>query len=355
MSVETAERRRRVDASLWTRLDELVDSAPGLLDLRAHGLQLLAARRWRELGRPVPEELEREELAATFKTLAVRGVLEQARAAYGGPILVLKGPVVAALFPDPVLRPFEDVDLLVADAEAAQAALEGAGFLPAADPASMADVHHHLDPLRAPNLPLHVELHSRVRWLEGLEPPSLEELLADARPAELGIADVLTVAPAHQAVLLAVHVWSHDPLTRLLRLVDVALMAAAADPGEPETVARNWGVGRLWRNTMAVVHSTLLGDRGPPWSLRLWGRGLASAREASVLETHLGRCLSPFWVFPPGRAARRSARAVSSIVRPGAGESWSSKLVRARGQVLRPSMRRSAHARTIFERGARRD
>ena len=35
--------------SLWERVDELVlDGAPGLPALRAHRLQLLAGRRWRE-------------------------------------------------------------------------------------------------------------------------------------------------------------------------------------------------------------------------------------------------------------------------------------------------------------------
>lgn len=337
---------------LWARVGALIDCSPSLRDLRVHGLQLLAARRWRAAGRPIPPELEREELAATFRTLAVPGVLEQVRNAYDAPIVVLKGPAVAAHFPDPVLRPFEDLDLLVADAPAAQAALEAAGFFRDVDPRSMANVRHHLDPLRSPNLPLHVELHSRPRWIEGLRPPPLDALLARAQPAELGVTGVLRLAPAHEAVLLAVHVWSHDPLTRLLRLVDVALLTDAAGAGEPDAVAREWGVSRIWRTTTAVVGSILLGGQSKPWPQRLWGRGLESAREATVLETHLGRCLSPFWILPPGPALRSFAAAVGSLVRPETGESWGAKLARVLGQVARPSMRRSEHLDDLAAREA---
>ena len=47
-------------SELWAAVDRLLDSAPGLEDLRVHRLQLLAARRWGALGRPVPRELVEE-------------------------------------------------------------------------------------------------------------------------------------------------------------------------------------------------------------------------------------------------------------------------------------------------------
>jgi hypothetical protein len=344
-------RRAAPPASIWDRIDALVDSAPGLLDLRAHGLHLLAARHWRSLGRPVPPALEREELAATFRTLAVPGVLAQVRAAYDGPIVLLKGPVVAALYPDPVLRPFEDLDLLVREPHAAQAALEASGFYGGVDPRSMANVHHHLDPLHSPNLPLHVELHSHPRWIDGRQPPSFDALLERAEPADVGVDGVHTVDSAHHAVLLAVHVWAHDPLTRLLRLVDVALMAEAAGREEVYAVAREWGLSRIWTTTKAIVDAILFGAAGRPLPLRLWGRGLASAREPTVLETHVARCLSPLWTLPLHRAPRPVAAAVAALVLPGADETWSSKLSRIRRQLARPSMRRSEHLENLASRG----
>ena len=85
---------------------------------------------------------------------------------------------------------------------------------------------HHLAPLLAPELPLVVEVHGRVKWLRGLEAPSYDRLVAHAIPFD-EVTGISTLAPADHAALLAVHVWAHDPLTRLLRLVDVVHAATA--------------------------------------------------------------------------------------------------------------------------------
>ena len=47
--------RRRV---IWSAVDRLIDRTPDVTALRANRLHLLAARRWRELGRPIPPDLE---------------------------------------------------------------------------------------------------------------------------------------------------------------------------------------------------------------------------------------------------------------------------------------------------------
>src|SRR5688500_6161934 len=105
----------RVDprAKIWESVDGLIDRSPQLADLRAPGLQLLAARRWRSLGRPVPADLVTEELRAALRSPAARTLLERIRSTCEGPIILIKGPAVAAYYPDPALRPFQDLDVLV--------------------------------------------------------------------------------------------------------------------------------------------------------------------------------------------------------------------------------------------------
>jgi Uncharacterised nucleotidyltransferase len=329
--------------ALFDGVDALIDSAPELADLRAHGLHLLAARRWRELGRQVPRELLDDEIFAAFLVLTAPAVVKQVREAWTGPIVLLKGPVVAARYPDPGLRPYRDLDLLVGDAPAAQEALLAAGFVAVGD----RDEAHHLRKLRSPNLPLTVEVHSRPKWIAGLAPPPLEEILAAAVDAPIGIDGVLAPAAHHDAMLLTGHLWAHDPLTQLLRVVDVAVTAEASDRRELDALARAWGIGRPWRTTMAVVDSLLLGVGSHPWALRLWARSMRSGREPRVFEAHLNRAVSPFWSSAPRRAFGALVRSLFSLLTPMPGESWRSKVVRVRNQLANPSMRRSEHLESL--------
>ena len=333
-------------ADVWTGVDRLIDLSPGLRDLQAHGLHLLAARRWRSLGKPVPSDLARAELWAEFRVNGARMLLERIRATCEGPLVLIKGVAVAAHYPDPVVRPFIDVDLLVAHPEATYRALTAAGFEPTVAPLHP-DTVHHLHPLRLADVPLSVELHKYPKWIAGSQPPSLEEVLAGSEPAAVGVDGILTLRPAHHAALLAAHVWSHDPFARLLRLVDVAVMTETADPHELELVVDAWGIRRPWQATMALADALLRGGKEPALALRVWGRNLRTAREATVLEMHVARCLAPFSVLPPRRAARSSWTALMGCLRPQPHESWPTKLRRTAEQLRRPSMRRSEHARRV--------
>jgi Uncharacterised nucleotidyltransferase len=335
-----------VTAVRWDRVDALVDVAPGLQDLRAHGLQLLAARRRRMSAAPVPAGLVREELEAAWRTHAAPRVLAQVRAACDGPLMVVKGPAVASRYPHPATRPFIDLDLLVPDAQAAQAALLGAGFRLSADPAGYPDHLHHLPPLHSPADPIPIEVHSRLKWVDGLRPPTFEALAEEAESRALGVEGVLTPAAGHHALLLAGHLWAHDPLARVLRILDVAVMAAEADAAHVDSLAREWGMCRLWQSTTAVAEA-LFADRDDPWPLRTWARGLRTAREPSVTELHLSRLLSPFAIYPPGAALRAVAAAIEGFARPHDGEPWRRKLGRTAQQIARPGMRRSEHVQAI--------
>ena len=309
-------------------------------------MHLLAARRWRSLGRPVPQDLARAELWAAFRTKSAQMLLEKIRAACEGPLIVVKGPAVAARYPGPALRPFLDVDLLVEDADAAQKSLIAAGFEPTAGRLHP-DTIHHLHPLHLPDLPLSIELHRYPKWITGLRPPSPADLLAGSEPAPLGVDGILTLVPSYHTLILTAHLWAHDPLARLLRLIDVAIMAEAAEPRELESLIDAWGMTKPWEMTMAAVETLLLGTGRRPLALRVWARNLTTAREATVVEMHLARFLAPFSVLPVHRALKAFGAELVGCLRPQPDESWRRKLQRTALQLRRPSMRRSEHARGV--------
>ena len=71
--------------------------------------------------------------------LTAHTVLEKARDAYDGRMLLMKGPEVASRYPNPADRPFRDLDILVDDPQSAQQSLIKAGFIEAGGGAT-----HHL-------------------------------------------------------------------------------------------------------------------------------------------------------------------------------------------------------------------
>ena len=125
---------------------------------------------------------------------------------------------------------------------------------------------------------------------------------------------LLAPAPAHHAVLLAVHSWTHRPLARVLDLADVLVMLADADAREARDTARRWRVERVWNATLAAADA-LLGDGPEPWTLRAWGRNTPEVRRPTRREELLERCLSPFAALPPLAAARVSGRSVAEMLR----------------------------------------
>jgi len=93
--------------AVWERLDALLDHAPGEAALRAHGVHLLGAQRLRERGRPVSSGLEADGWTAAILTLVAPVLLERVREACDGPLVLMKGPEVAARYPDPAQRGFQ--------------------------------------------------------------------------------------------------------------------------------------------------------------------------------------------------------------------------------------------------------
>lgn len=344
-------RERDADEGVWRRVNELVDRAPGPEDLLNHRLHLLAARRRREQGLDVPPSFVVEERANMLRTLAVASLLERVREATDGPLVLLKGPEIAARYPDPALRPFTDVDLLVPDAESVQRALLAADFQEIGDPDLYRGIHH-LRPLRWAALPLAVEIHSSPKWLERLEPPRIEELISVAVPARAARDSILTLPPAHHTLILVAHSWAHEPLRRLLELIDVAVLAQEADRAEIDALARRLGLARAWRTTSAAVDA-LFSDGRRTFALRTWARNLPAVQGRTVLEAHFENWFSGFSAYPPRTALVVGVSALGRELRPAPGETWRQKLARTRLAIANWGRRRFEHDE-MLERGGRR-
>lgn len=288
------------DATLWARLDALLEHAPRDSDLRFHGLEQLAIRRADRLGAPRSATSVAAERTAVATSLIAPLVVQRVLAAVDEPVVLMKGPEVAQWWQNPLTRSFRDLDILVEDSESTWQTLRAAGFQPTGDPELYLGIHH-LRPLVWPGLPLVVEIHHQPKWIDNAAPPTAE-LLSTAVPSATGIPGLLALEPARHAVALAVHAWAHVPLGRLCRLVDVAALAQGADRGELARIAQAWNVERLWRTTQATIDS-LFGDRRRPLVGHVWARHLWGVRERTVLERHLEQWLGPFSSLPPAQAA----------------------------------------------------
>jgi hypothetical protein len=336
-------------ALVLSALDGLIEGARTLRGIEHHGLQLLAARRWRALGQPVPGRFFRQERRVAATWLGTPTALQRIRAAYDGDLLLLKGPEVAVAYPDPALRPYADLDLLVSDSQAAQRALIADGFEPLGNERRY-DGLHHLRPLRVPGLPLTVEVHHAAKWPAGLEAPSTPELLATGVPSRCGVEGILGLAPAPQAILLAAHAWAHAPLGKLRQLLDIALIAADAQPADLARTAERWGASHVWTTTVRALNA-LFGNARSPATLRLWARHLPSVRERTVFERHLTCWVSPLWSFAASDGLRHGAAAVAADLRPAGGERWRVKLRRTQLALANASMNASRHDALLCELG----
>jgi hypothetical protein len=331
---------------MWDRIDALAARAPHIRALRYHRLGLVEAHRRRRAGLAPLPELAGDGMRAAMTDLAVAPLLARAREAYDGRFVLLKGPEVALDYPDPGMRPFGDLDLLVDDAPAAQAALLAAGFGEIGEPA-LYDGIHHLRPLAWPGVPIVIELHSRPKWPERVPGPGVDALLAHAVPSRLGVAGIETLAPAPHAVLLAAHAWAHEPLARLGHLVDVAATLVRAEDGEAAALARAWGCSRMWTRTEDAMRAVLHGEASP---VPVWAKHLDAARERTVLEMHLQRLLAPAGGLPRGRVPAGLVRALLDELRRDGDEPLRAKLARSRLAVAHAHVSRADHERVLQTR-----
>jgi hypothetical protein len=329
-------------AGLWEGVEQRLEGLePGLV--RDNGLGAFAARVARLRGEDAPEQLAREERAARAAALVAPVVLARVRAAYDGPLLLVKGPELSRRYPDGT-RGFGDLDLIAADPEQAQAALLAAGFLQRLETVApdFYDRHHHLHPLEWPGLALPIEIHRRVMWPRGFEAPANDELFEAALPASFGVEGLLVPDPRHHALLLAAHSWGEDPMRKLRDLVDVLAFTEDDTRNELARLARRWGFERGWNATLAVADWLLRGGPEPRF-VGVWARYLRELREPTVLEMHVRAWLLPFSIASPLHATRLSAAALLHDLRPTPYENWDAKLHRTVQAVLHLGSPRSQH------------
>ena len=323
-------------AGIWTGVDRLLDGAEDDWAVAAHGMQLLGVARRRQTGRPAPPAWVADQRHMAAVALALPGLLARVRDAGDGPILLLKGPEIATLYPKPTLRPFGDLDLLLADADPAQAALVASGFRVSPAPAA-APGWHHRSPLLLDGAPVRLEIHDRPSWLPWLTPPPVDELAAAAVPSRTGLAGIEALAPEHHALAVAAHSWRHGPLLRAGHLLDLALLADRCDPDALLRTARRWGLHRVWRTSSGAARALL--DDGPgSVALAVGGRHLLELRERTILSLRLSQYAGALWAPTPKSAAFAVSATVYASLRPRDGGSWRAEVpalarrLRASGQ-----------------------
>lgn len=333
------------DLSMWDELEALVGHASSTQALRAHGMHLFAARRWRAAGRTVPEELREDERRAAVLALAAPLLLEQVRGACDGRVMLMKGPEVAACYLDPSTRYYRDLDILVEDPRAVQRALISCGFAEGGRPEAFEDIHH-LRPLVLPGLPLIVEVHHRPKCPPWLRTPSAGELMEMSVPSATRVEGLLAPSPAAHALLLAAHSWAHKPLGRLRDLVDVLAVLSHAERRAAHELARRWKWERMWTTTLAAADA-ILGSAPRPMWLKVWGRHLQPLRERTVFEDHLQRVAAPVYALKGGRAVRALGASLGEFAARYPGESRADQFRRTGRAVAHAFMDESAHALTV--------
>jgi hypothetical protein len=336
------------DDSVWLAgvIERFVETAPSLEALRKHRLHLAAARLWRSRGREVPADFVSDERVAAVRAMLAPRILGKVRSAYGGDLMLLKGPEVAAHYPVASDRAFRDLDLLAQDPAAAHRALLGAGFVQVADPDLFGSYHHHLTPLMWPGAPLVVEIHRRPSRPEWLEPVSGETMFRFAVPSATGLPGLVAPEPAAHAVLVVAHAWKHDPLGNLGQLLDAAALLASADRQRAGAFARAWGWERMWHTTIGVMDA-VLAEKRRGLASKLWARHLLDARERVVLENHISRLAAPVSSLPASGVPDAVAGALRATAAREPDENWMTKLRRSRLAIAHAFRFGSEHEQSL--------
>jgi Uncharacterised nucleotidyltransferase len=336
---------------MWDRAEKLVDMAPTVQSLTSHRLHLVAARVWRSRGLAVPAALEAEERRAAMIAMAARPLLERARAAYGGKLMLMKGAEVAAHYPHPSDRFFCDLDLLADDAAAAQQALLKAGFVQCGDPVTY-QWAQHLCPLIWPGVPLFLEIHRRPSSPSWLPDAATDEIFNLSVPSATRVDGLLAPTPAAHALLLIAHSWAEAPLGRLADLMDVAAVLRDDGRQRADELARRWGWEGMWQ-VASRAGDVVLWNNGYSASLKLWARHLKGARDRTVLEGHVARIAAPAAALPVSAAPAALVSTLKLTATRRYDEPWPQKLRRSGLALAHAFMPTSRHDRTLFQRRLR--
>lgn len=153
--------------------------------------------------------------------------------------LLLRGPAFASLlYEDGELRPYTDVDLLVAEADvaAAEAALRATGRQPRYEWGDHDEVEEHGRPWELPEQEVAIDLHDTLAGAKAESRVVYEALRTDARELVVGGTRVLAPSAAAVALLAALHASWHgragqagEDLRRAAERLPAPTWAEAAD------------------------------------------------------------------------------------------------------------------------------
>jgi Uncharacterised nucleotidyltransferase len=207
--------------------------------------------------------------------------------------VVFKGPVVAAHYPEPGLRPMEDIDLLLPQADHRRAldALEEAGWkvARAAGPDRYDTALTHAD-VPSLFLELHYALEGTSQRVTALD---AEALWRRRRPIDCAGTPAYGFPAAEELVVLAAHAGKpHHGFVRLVWIADLAMIAGEANTrGEPIDWERVHDVAAAGRCRTVTGAALALGRRV----------GVDAPTDLFPLPTRgrrgraLARLLSPSW------------------------------------------------------------
>ncbi len=233
---------------------------------RQHGMaSLLYWRAGHHFPAKVREGLQRDFYVAAARAMVTErrlaSVLEALRAA-SVPALVLKGAAIAAWYPDPALRPYGDLDVLVpwTQLDEAVEALQALGYHCTYSRAWSLKYGYDLPMASDDGLSV-VELHWRLDYPEGIGHLPVRDLWERAVPYTLGEQAGLQL----EAVDMVLHLCAHAAIKHrahlgLRPMCDLAQITRGWEPVEWETLARRasaYGLARPVYLTLALAEQVL--------------------------------------------------------------------------------------------------
>lgn len=246
---------------------------------------------WTAIPRPLRDEMRDHFGRAALRTRRAEDELARAVAALdagGVPAIPVKGAAVAAFYPDPALRAYGDLDLLVPEERlgAAEAALRGLGYRPTTQKDWALDHHLHLPPMIRDGALLPVEVHWRLDdpGRPGCLP--VEGLWARALPWTVAGQPALRLEPVDAALHLCRHAAVQHRLHAGLRgLCDLAQATEGWGPGEWAGLVRRADDCRLRPavHVMLGLQQEVLGLCPPPGVMEA-----LKPRGAEALAPHPG-------------------------------------------------------------------
>jgi hypothetical protein len=217
-----------------------------------------------------------QQASAAVRRRELPDVLAAVAGAIGTPPLLIKGPVLAQLvYPDPQLRPFGDLDLVVpADrlADARHALERELGYQRAPEPwPGFGERHGHHAALwrEGAGHTVHVELHWRIGDDPAAKRLDYDRLAAHAERLHLAGREAWVPGSSEHLLVLSVHLL-HEANKRLMWIHDIGLLAGGLTAQEWEATSRlahELGLG--WVLQRALDYATTHLANPPPVRERL--------------------------------------------------------------------------------------